>query len=231
MADDAGATPVHGIRPLGGDDIPALLELAREAIPDTMAARLGPKFADRYHRALLDEPSLRLDGYYVGSELVGFIVYSHDVRGALQSAFRRHALTFATALVYTLLSPSRIAFIFRIAGSIVGRLPEPGMDVPAELLTIAVRHTARGGGDLRKSLGVNVPHALITRAIDHIRARGAREVKVFCKPEAVDPAANGFVRKEGFALRSRVVRWGIATNLYVKRLTPSGEATSSGAPA
>lgn len=216
------ALPAHGVRPLVVDDIPALLALAREAIPDTMASRLGPRFADQYHRALLDEPDLKIDGYFVGEELAGFIVYSHDVHAALRSAFRRHALTFAKALVHTLLSPRRIAYILRIAGSILARVPEPGMDVPAELLTIAVRRKARGGGDLRRSLGVNVPHALIERAIAHVRARGATAVKVFCKPLELDPAANGFVRKEGFELRGTVVRWGIVTNLYVKRLPPPG---------
>lgn len=219
--------PPHGVRPLGVDDIPALLALAREAIPDTMAARLGPSFADRYHRALLDEPALHLDGYFWDGELLGFIVYSHDVRESLRSAFRRHALTFAWALLLALLSPSRLAFVLRIAGSVLGRMPEPGMDIRAELLTIAVRRGARGGGNLRKAAGINVPHALISRAFDYLRARAVTEVKVFCKPEAIDPAANGFVRKEGFELRGSVVRWGITTNLYVKPLAPLATGSDS----
>jgi len=213
-------SPPHGVRRLGVADIPALLALAREAIPDTMAARLGPRFADRYHRALLDEPDLRLDGYFDGDELLGFIVYTHDVRESLRSAFRRHAFTFGSALAFALLSPARLAFVLRIAGSVLGRLPEPGMDIRAELLTIAVRRGARGGGALRRARGINVPHALISGAFDYLRLRGATEAKVFCKPEAIDPAANGFVRKEGFDLRGQVVRWGILTNLYVKSLTP-----------
>ena len=212
--------PPHGVRPLGVDDIPALLALAREAIPDTMAARLGPSFAERYHRALLDEPDLHLDGYFWDGKLLGFIVYTHDVHASLRSAFRRHALTFAVALVFALLSPSRLAFVLRIAGSVLGRLPEPGMEIRAELLTIAVRRGARGNGELRRALGINVPNALITRAFDYLRGRGVTEAKVFCKPVELDPAANGFVRKEGFELRGQVVRWGITTNLYVKRLEP-----------
>jgi ribosomal protein S18 acetylase RimI-like enzyme len=222
-------TTAHGVRALGVSDIPALLALAREAIPDTMAARLGPRFADRYHRALLDEPDLRLDGYFDGAELLGFIVYTHDVREALRSAFRRHAFTFGSALLFALLSPARLAFVLRIAGSVLGRLPEPGMEIRAELLTIAVRRGARGGGALRRARGINVPHALIARAFDYLRGRGAAEAKVFCKPESVDPAANGFVRKEGFALRGQVVRWGILTNLYVKSLAPPpADAGSAG---
>jgi hypothetical protein len=219
-ASPADPLPPHGVRALGVDDIPALLALAREAIPDTMAARLGPSFADRYHRALLDEPDLHLDGYFWNGELLGFIVYTHDVRAALRSAFRRHALTFALALFFALLSPSRLAFVLRIAGSVLGRLPEPGMEIKAELLTIAVRQGARGGGELRRAAGINVPNALISRAFDYLRARGVTEVKVFCKPVELDPAANGFVLKERFELRGQVVRWGILTNMYVKRLGP-----------
>jgi hypothetical protein len=216
----AADVPPHGVRPLAVEDIPALLALAREAIPDTMAARLGPSFANRYHRALLDEPDLHLDGYFWNEELLGFIVYSHDVRAALRSAFRRHALTFALALLFALLSPSRLAFVLRIAASVLGRMPEPGMEIQAELLTIAVRRGARGGGELRRAMGINVPNALISRAFDYLRGRGVAEAKVFCKPVDLDPAANGFVRKEGFELRGQVVRWGITTNLYVKRLDP-----------
>ncbi len=220
------ATAEDGRRALTATDIPALLALAREAIPDTMAGRLGPRFAERYHRALLDEPDLHLDGFFDRGELLGFIVYSHDVRGALRSAFRRHTMTFGSALLMSLLSPRRIAFVMRIAGSILGRLPEPGMGIRAELLTIAVRATARGGADLRRARGINVPHALIEGAFAYLRARGISEVKVFCRPAHADPAANGFVRKEGFEMRGEVVRWGILTNLHVKTLA-TGDAQPS----
>ena len=226
MIVEQGARPGDGVRPLGEADIPALLRLAREAIPDTMAARLGPSFAARYHRALLDEPDLHLDGYFLDGELLGFIVYSHDVRDALRSAVRRHAFTFGSALLFALLSPKRLAFVLRIAGSVLGRLPEPGMDVRAELLTIAVRRGARGRGDVRRALGINVPHALIERAFSYLRSRGESRVKVFCKPESMDQAANGFVRKEGFILMGQVVRWGILTNLYVKSLVETSDASA-----
>jgi len=216
------------VRALGVADIPALLALAREVIPDTMAARLGPRFAERYHRALLEEPDLHLDGYFDGDELLGFIVYTHDVREALRSAFRRHARTFASALLFALLHPARLAFVLRIAGSVLGRRPEPGMEIRAELLTIAVRRHARGNSELRSARGLNVAHALIERAFTYLRGRGATEAKVFCKPEAVDPAANGFVRKEGFVPRGQVVRWGIVTTLYVKSLTDGATPTTPG---
>lgn len=215
-----------GIRRLRASDIPALLTLARDEIPDTMAARLGPRFADRYHRALLDEPSLQLDGYFVGGELLGFIVYSHAAQRALRSAFARNRLTFAGALLLALLSPRRLAYVIRIGATVLCRLPEPGAEVQAELLTIAVRRRARGGGSLRRDHGVNVPLALVARAFEHLRGHGVTEVKVFCKPEEDDPAANGFVRKIGFGSRGRVARWGLETNLYVRQIPPAGERLS-----
>ena len=213
-------TADDGVRPLRAPDIPALLALARDEIPDTMAARLGPRFAERYHQALLHEPSLRLDGYFSDGELIGFIVYSPDARAALRAAFARDRFTFAAATCISILSPRRLAYVVRIAGTVLARLPEPGADVRSELLTIAVRRTARGGGALRLSKGVNVPRELIESAFRYLRACGVEETKVFCKPEAIDPAANGFVRKSGFELRGRVMRWGMESNLYVKRLSP-----------
>jgi len=216
---------VEGMRPLGMGDIPALLALARETIPDTMAARLGPTFAHRYHRALLDEPQLHLDGYFRGDELLGFIVYTSDVRTALRDAFRRNRWTFALALVRAVALPSRLKFVLKIGGSILGRLPEPGMDVKAELLTIAVRREARGEGSMRRAGGANVPHALMQRALTFLRTCDVTRVKVFCKPD--DPAANGFVRKEGFELRGRVVRWGVDTNLYVRSLDDAARGSAA----
>ncbi len=210
--------PTDGVRALGADDIPALLALAHEAIPDTMASRLGARFSERYHHALIDEPDLHLDGYFERGELLGFVVYSHDVREALRSAFRRHRLTFAAALVRSLLSPRRVGYMLRIAGSILGRRPEPGMEIRAELLTIAVQRRVRGGNESRRRGGTNVPHVLIERAFAYLGARGVREVKLFCRPTSEDPAANGFVRKEGFEMRGEVVRWGIRTNLYVRSI-------------
>lgn len=222
----AGA-PEDGVRPLRVEDVPALLALAREAIPDTMAARLGPRFAESYHRALLDEPSIRLDGYFIGGELVGFIVYSHDAAAALRSAFARNRLTFATATLASLLSRRRLAYVVRIAATVLARLPEPATEVAAEVLTIAVRRHARGGGALRLSRQVNVPRTLIEGAFDYMRGQGATEVKAFCKPEEIDPAANGFVLKSGFVLQGRVMRWGMEANLYLKRLDGAPRATSA----
>lgn len=212
------STLQDGVRQLRMDDIPALLALASDEIPDTMAARLGPRFAERYHHALLEEPTLRLDGCFVGGELVGFIVYSHDAREALRSAFARHRFTFAFALCVTFFSPRQVAYLIRIAITVLGSAAEPGADVPAELLTIAVRRKLRGAAAQSRERRMNVPHELITGAFEYLRARGIKQVKVFCKPEEVEPIANGFVRKEGFVFRERGTRYGIPTNLYVRAL-------------
>ena len=73
---------------------------------------------------------------------------------------------------------------------------------------------------------VNVPRALIEGAFEYLRAQGVSEIKAFCKPEELDPSANGFVQKSGFELQGRVVRWGMEANLYLKRLDPVAGATS-----
>jgi GNAT superfamily N-acetyltransferase len=217
----------NGVRPLRPADVPALLALARETIPDTMAARLGPRFAERYHRALLDEPSIRLDGYFADGELVGYIVYAPDAAAALRAAFARNRLTFATATLFSLLSRKRLAYVVRLAATVLARLPEPAAAVRSEVLTIAVRRSARGGGALRLEKQVNVPRALMEGAFEYLRAQGVSEIKAFCKPEELDPSANGFVQKSGFELQGRVTRWGMEANLYLKRLGPvTGDSRS-----
>ncbi|MEQ1693225.1 MAG: hypothetical protein ABMA00_18180 [Gemmatimonas sp.] len=207
-----------GVRQLVALDVPELLSLARDEIPDTMAARLGPRFAERYHRALIAEPLTRLDGYYMDGQLMGFIVYSDDAREALRRAFARDRLPFVIALAWSVFSPRRLAYVSRIAWSVLGGREEPGGHMTAEVLTIAVRRAARGGGSLRQERGTNIPHVLMGGAFDYLRSRGVSEVKVFCKPEGLEPIANAFMRKEGFALQERCVRYGIPTNLYVKSL-------------
>lgn len=217
-----------GPRALGRDDIPALIALARAALPDTMASRLGPRFAARYFRALLGAHEVQVEGYFRDGALVGFIIYTADVREALRLVFRRHAPAFTLALLPALLSPRRLAYVVRIALTVLAGRREAGDDVAAELLSIGLLPEARGPGVAGRQ---GVAGALLDRACQHLAARGVGEVKVFCKPEEMEPVANRFVRREGFERRGRVVRFGIPSTLYVKALgsgQPSGRATAAG---
>ena len=211
-------TPSTGARALAEHDIPALILLARASLPDTMAARLGERFAVRYFRALLAEAEVRVDGYFIEGTLVGFIIYTEDVVAALRSAYLKHAAAFTWALLPALLSPTRLAYVIRIAAAVLAGGGEAGDEVRAELLSIGLLKERRGAAAEGKRSRINVSHELVERACAYLRGLGVREVKVFCKPEEEEPVANGFVKKEGFELRGRVTRFGIPTNLYVRRL-------------
>lgn len=209
-----------GARRLMAADIPALVAVARIALPDTMAARLGDRFAHRYFVALLGQDEVRVDGYFEEERLLGFIIYTADVTAALQAVFRRHAAAFTWALLPALLSPTRLAYVVRIAIAVLARGGEAGDDVPAELLSIGLLPEARGtrsSGEPPRSIA----HELVRRACDHLAAQGVTAVKVFCKPEEIEPIANRFVRREGFLARGRVTRFGIPAVLYVKTLGPA----------
>lgn len=210
----------NGARALDRRDIPALIELARVALPDTMAARLGERFAVRYFRALLAESEVLVDGFFLEGRLVGFIIYTHDVVAALRSAYIKHAVAFTWALLPALLSPTRLAYVFRIAAAVLAGGGEAGDEVRAELLSIGLLPRVRGAQRSRESEAPNVAHELLQRACRHLAQLGVREVKVFCKPVEEEPVANGFVRKEGFEARGAVTRFGIPAVLYVKRLAP-----------
>lgn len=199
-------------------DIPGLIALARESLPDTMASRLGDRFAVRYFTALLAQDEVEVDGYFIDGNLVGFIIYTADVTMALRAVFRKHAVPFTLALLPALLSPTRLGYVIRIAVAVVAGRGEEGDDVPAELLSIGLQVDVRGAG----AHGRRVAHELVQGAVDALGRRGVRAVKVFCKPEEIEPVANRFVVKEGFLLRRKVRRFGIPANLYVRSLAPEG---------
>jgi len=201
-------------------DIPQLIALVEVALPDTMAARLGRRFAVQYFRGLLTEPAVHVDGYYHAGELVGFIVYTADVAAALRAVYVKHAARLTWALLPALGSFARIAFVARIAWAILAGGREAGSEVPAELLSIGLLPAVRGKGPSATPVATPVATALVDRACDNLALRGVAAVKVFCKDEALDPAANRFVRKMGFVAGGRVRRFGLDSILYLRTLTP-----------
>ncbi len=223
-----GRMTYTGTRPLADHDIPALIILARASLPDTMASRLGERFAVRYFRALLAEAEVQIDGYFLNGSLVGFIIFTEDVVAALRSAYLKHAIAFTWALLPALLSPTRLAYVVRIAVAVLAGGGEAGDEVRAELLSIGLLREVRGASAVRQPGAVNVARLLVDRACSYLKEVGVTEVKVFCKPEEDEPIANAFVKKEGFQLRGRVTRFGIPTNLYVKSLSPGLPASEPG---
>ncbi len=208
----------QGARRLTPLDIPALIDLARAALPDTMASRLGDRFAVRYFHALLAEAPVLVDGSFLEGRLVGFIIYTDDVAAALRSAYLKHAASFAWALLPALFSPTRLGYILRIGATVLAGLGEAGDEIPAELLSLGLLPEARARVLGPQRPEVRVAHELVQRACAYLAGLGVARVKLFCKPEEVEPIANRFFQKEGFEIRGRVRRFGIPANLWVKQL-------------
>lgn len=230
------APSIPGVRRLHPVDIPELIALVQVALPDTMAARLGQRFAVQYFRGLLTEPAVHVDGYFREGALVGFIVYTADVAAALRAVYIKHAVRLTWALLPALGSPARMAFVARITWAILAGGREAGSAVPAELLSIGLLPEVRGRGAVPARGATPVATALVTRACAVLEAGGVGTVKVFCKDEALDPAANRFVQKLGFVASGRVRRFGLDSILYLRRLDrgaaghdPSPDAGGTGA--
>lgn len=219
MPPSTNTLPATDVRPLAGDDIPQLLRLQAKALPDSLAARFGDGFAELYYRALLAEKEFFCDGFFWEGTLVAFIAYASDVHAVLGGALRRNVAAFGMSLARaSLSSPRRMRWAMGIAGSIIAGADEPGQEVRAELISIGLLPEFRGTGARRQQDAINPSRQLTRGACDVLYQRGVRRVKVFCKPEEIEPIANGFVKKEGFVLHGRVRRYGLPTNLYVKEL-------------
>jgi hypothetical protein len=208
---------------LDADDIPEILLVQDTALPDTFAARLGRRFNVLYYRALMAGGLFFCVGVHAEGRLVGFITYSPDVKRALNQAFRSNLPAFAWAIAAGVLeSPRLVTTIFRIARSMFMPATDADADsaVPAELVTIALMHEARGAGPIRSAAGGSVSHALFTHACEHLASQGITAVKVLCRPG--EPIANKFVQSAGFRPRGLTRRFGVDANLYVRDLTALG---------
>ncbi len=213
-----------GIRRLTPDDIGALLEIQEATLPDTMAARLGERFNVLYFRSVLEEPLCFVDGYYSDGRLVGFLAYSPAASEMLRRVVRRRRMRFAAATsAGLLLSPSSLGVVMRIVMAILARVPEPGSEIGAEMLSMGVLAEFRGRRDVH-GRSVRVAHDLVQHAFSVLCANGARKVKAFVKLEEADPVAKRFWLREGCTLAARARRFGIEAELLIKDLSTEASA-------
>lgn len=208
-----------GIRRLTPDDIDALLGIQETTLPDTMAARLGDRFNLLYFRSVLEESLCFVDGYYSHGRLVGFLAYSPAASEMLRRVVRRNQMRFVGATAAGLLvSPSSLGVVLRIVMAILVRVPEPGSEIEAEMLSMGVLTDFRGRQEV-DGRTVRVAHELVQHAFSVLRSNGARRVKAFVKLEEADPVARRFWFREGCTLVGRARRFGIEAELLVKDLS------------
>lgn len=218
-------TATKDVRGLGVRDIPEILDVERQALPDTLSARFGRRFSDVYFRTLMSDARFFCDGYVVEGRLVGFITYTTDVSGVLSDALRRHFLAYLWALGGALIArPSRWRTLVHIARGVLRPAADGTAAPQAELLTIALLHEARGAsarGTAASQTKKSVSHSLTSGACERLAALGATTVQVMCRPQ--EPIANKFVQNQGFVAHGEVMRFGDRANRYVKRLAPIDE--------
>ncbi|MGH7694255.1 MAG: hypothetical protein ACRENH_04710, partial [Gemmatimonadaceae bacterium] len=92
-----------GMHRLTLDDLPLLLQIQAQTLPDTLSARLGLRFNVLFHRSMLSEDQYLCYAYFVDGSPVGYLSCTPDTQQLLRSAVRRqlprYVVTLASALV------------------------------------------------------------------------------------------------------------------------------------
>jgi len=217
----------RGVHRLTLDDLPVLLQIQTQTLPDTLSARLGFRFNALFHESMLSDEQYLCYAYFVDGTPVGYLSCTPDTQRLLRSAVRSRMPRYAATLTYALFSkPDLWGLASRIALSVVTGRGEPASDVRAELLSIGVLASFRGRNSAPDGTRVSVASTLLERALESLRERGSASVKACVTPD--DGAANGFYRKHGFDFRSRIRRFGLTANLYVRQLdTPTAAASGT----
>lgn len=197
-------SPSARIRQASPSDAPAIAALHREQIPWGLLSRLGDEFVAAFYGALVASPLgfafvAERDGRVVGfaSGVVHWRrFYREFLRAHLRLAVRAVAAGLRGARWRRLLETTRYA-----ASS---ALP------PAELVAIAVRPEARGGG---------VAAGLVTAVLQEFAARGTTAVRVTAGSENLP--ARRLYERAGFALHSEAeIHPGEVAAIYMTTLSP-----------
>ncbi|MGH7694848.1 MAG: GNAT family N-acetyltransferase [Gemmatimonadaceae bacterium] len=216
-----------GMHRLTLNDLPLLLQIQAQTLPDTLSARLGSRFNVLFHQSMLNEDQYLCYACFVDGSPVGYLSCTPDSQSLLRSAVRRQMPRYVATLAYALLSNARLwGLASRIAFSVVTGRGEPARDVGAELLSFGVLPSFRGRKTAPDGTHTSVAGTLVQRALESLHERGSRSVKACVVPD--DETANAFFRKHGFDFESRIRRFGLTANLYVHRLDPPIAAPSGG---
>lgn len=210
----------RGVHRLTLDDLPLLLTIQAQTLPDTLSARLGTSFNVLFHRSMLGEEQYLCYGYFVDGSIVGYLSCTPDTQHLLRSAVRHRMPRYIATLAYEVLSTPRLwGLAARIAFSVMTGRGEPASDVRGEFLSIGVLSSFRGRKAAPQGTSMSIASALLEHGLTSLSQRGTSSVKACVTPD--DAAANGFYRKHGFDFQSRIRRFGLTANLYVRQLNPT----------
>lgn len=187
------------IRPLRGDDAPAVADLHARGIPTGFLSSLGPAFLE----ALYDGISASSAGLGFVCDLgqpAGFVAATTGTGSLYKQVLKQHGPRLALHLLPRLWRPK----VIKNCVETLCYPDEVGDDLPdAELLSIVVNERVRGRG---------IGKALVRRCLAALRGRGVERVKVAVW-EANEPA-QALYRSCGFELALRREHHGLPMACY-----------------
>jgi ribosomal protein S18 acetylase RimI-like enzyme len=200
------------VRPFVASDAPQVAALHAELLADSFLGGLGHPFLTKLYRFMAADETFR--GWVAASNdapngaLVGYVVATLDASGFYGRIYRRHFVPLASSVLVRALSRPSIAL--EALGVLTGGAPEdrPAGD-RAELLSIAVRPSARKDGVGRKLVG---------SLASAIRESGGTTCSVVV---AAGIPAHEFYRSIGFVERTTFALHGELCSLYLLDVTAS----------
>jgi ribosomal protein S18 acetylase RimI-like enzyme len=190
------------IRAAVQEDLKDILYLYTEYMFDSHFSKLGNSFVENYLKVILKSKNCIT---LVASEnhAVGFIMAAFDCRSLSRELFFN--IQILLSCIKQVLAHPGLAF--KSLGLIFYPFNAGVRDVNSELLFITIEP-----GHRNKDLGVN----LIKKALDLIKERGIREVKV--STLTANEAVNKLLKKLGFELEKTFKLFGKNMYLYVHRI-------------
>jgi ribosomal protein S18 acetylase RimI-like enzyme len=192
-------------RPMTHADADAVADIHAASIDQGFLVRLGRRFLRQLYLGIASDAGSRVFVAVDGQQIVGFAAFSRDVGAMYRHVLRSRFFRLGLAAVPAALNPFLVREIFDTlrypAKQHAQRLPA------AEILSIAIRPGARGGG---------VGRRLLDELYGAARAAGVDEVKVLAGARL--EGANRFYAQCGFVRCAEIIQHGEPLNVYVRRL-------------
>ena len=215
---EARAITTTLIRSVSKQEVASLADLHVRLLPNSLQTKLGRAFINLYYESLVATPGFFCDGFFLNSILVGFITYSPSPWRAFRLAFRSRWLSFSLVLLRSILrQPRRFSLVLSVLPFLFGGVCEPGREIEAETLNVAVLPEYRQSRPFYKRTNINVREDLRHHEFAVLKSLGVRRVKAM--PEAGNWAVIHSLERGGWKLLGELNRRGKNLALYVKDIS------------
>lgn len=184
----------------GLDDIPAIASLHAELLPASLVPGLGRAFMTRAYYPVLFQGDF--GGAFIAywdDEAVGFAVYTYDGPGFMKELGRRKLTIAGAVLREMLVRPKVLWTVLKARSMEQTAADEPGMDIPAEFLSLGVREAYRSGDFVREN-GFAFGKELFNAVIKAMAERGIDRLRLVTETASLNPTANVFYKMRGGSL-------------------------------